>query len=89
MKESIKLVDPTNGQIATDVASLTNEYKELDCAINDLTKELLEQHRKLAGRIKDELLPLFNRMQMLLSQRGELHALASADRSLVGELGSA
>jgi len=86
MKEPMNQVDPTNGQIATDVASLTNEYKELDCAINDLTTELLEQHHKLAGRIEHELMPLLNRMQMLLSQRGELHALTSADRSLVGEV---
>src|ERR1035437_372336 len=100
MKGPMKLVDPTNGQIATDVASVTGaedelatrvvsfstEYNDLDCAINEVTTELLEQDRKLAKRSVDELLPLVNRMWMHLSQRGELHALVLRDRSLASEL---
>ena len=100
MKGPMKLVDPTNGQIATDVASVTGaedelatrvvsfstEYNDLDCAINEVTTELLEQDRKLAKRSVDELLPLVNRMWMHLSQRGDLHALVSRDRSLASEL---
>src|SRR5665213_2701160 len=42
--------------------------------------------RKLTGWYQDELLPLLNQMQMLLSQRGELHALVSEDSSLANEL---
>jgi hypothetical protein len=100
MKGPMKLVDPTNGQIATDVASVTGaedelatcvasfttEYNNLDSTIYELTTELLEQSRKLVKRFDDELLPLVNRMWMLLSQRGNLHALVSRDRSLASEL---
>jgi hypothetical protein len=70
---------------ATCVASFTTEYNDLDCAINDITTELLEQDRKLVKRF-DELLPLVKRMWMLLSQRGDLHALVSRDSSLASEL---
>lgn len=73
-------------ELATSVASFTTEYINLDCAINELTTELLEQDRKLAKRSDDELLPLVNRMWMHLSQRGDLHALVSRDRSLASEL---
>jgi hypothetical protein len=47
-------------ELATSFASFANEYKELDCAIKDLTTELLEQDRKLAGRFENELIPLLN-----------------------------
>jgi hypothetical protein len=86
MKEPMKLVDPTNGQIVTDVASFTAEYNKLDSAIYELKTELLEQSRKLVKRFNDELLPLVNRMWMHLSQRGDLHTLVSRDRSLASEL---
>src|ERR1039458_6707580 len=75
----------TGNELATCVASFTSEYNDLDCAINDITTELLEQDRKLVKRF-DELLPLVKRMWMLLSQRGDLHALVSRDSSLASEL---
>ena len=76
----------TGNELATCVASFTSEYNDLDCAINELTTELLEQDRKLVKRFDDELLPLVNRMWMHLSQRGDLHALVSGDHSLACEL---
>lgn len=76
----------TKNELTTRVASIIAEYSELDPNINDLTNELLAEHRKLTGRIDNELMPSLNRMQMLLSQRGELHALLATDPSLAGEL---
>jgi hypothetical protein len=71
-------------ELATLVASLTNEYSNLDSEIHDLTDELLGQERKLSVRYRDELLPRINQMQMLLSQRGALRELVANDRSLLG-----
>ncbi len=73
-------------ELATCVASFSTEYNNLNCAINGVTTELLEQDRELAKRSVDELLPLVNRMWMHLSQRGDLHALVSGDHSLTCEL---
>ena len=61
----------TGDELATLVASFTTEYNHLDTEINDLTDELLGQEQKLAVRYRDELIPMLNRMQMLLSQRGK------------------
>ena len=72
--------------LATLVASFSNEYNHLDTKINDLTNELLGQEHKLSVRYRDELIPLLHRMQMLLSQRGNLHALVSNNRSSVSAL---
>ena len=73
-------------ELATNVASLASEYNNLDSAINDLTTELLGQERKLVERYQDELLPLLDQMQMLLSQRGDLHSLVAEYSSLANEL---
>src|ERR1035441_6079425 len=73
-------------ELATCVASFLTEYNYLDSEISDLTDDLLGQERKLAGRYRDELLPMISQMQMLLSQRGALHALVSSDRSMVSAL---
>ena len=76
----------TEDELATLVASFTTEYNNLDCAINGVTTELLEQDRKLAKRSDDELFPMIYRMWILLSQRGDLHALVLRDRFLASEL---
>jgi hypothetical protein len=70
-------------ELATLVASFAAEYSDLDSEINDLVSELLSQERSLILRYRDELLPMLNRMQMFLSQRGALYALVSEDRSLL------
>jgi hypothetical protein len=76
----------TEDELATLVASFTTEYNNLDSEISDLTDDLLGHERKLAGRYRDELLPMINQMQMLLSQRGALHALVAKDGSLANKL---
>ena len=89
LSTALVLADKPSGvrdELATLVASFTTEYNNLDSEINDLTTELLEQNRTLVKRFDDELLPLVNRMWMLLSQRGNLHALALGARSLASEL---
>ena len=73
-------------ELATRVASFVIEYNNLDSEINLLTDELVGQERKLAVRYRDDLFPMISQMQMLLSQRGALHALVSSDRSLLGAL---
>jgi hypothetical protein len=78
----------TGNERATCVASFSTEYNNLNCAINGVTTELLEQDRKLAKRSVDELLPLVNRMWMHLSQRGDLHALVLTRLPLFADLNS-
>jgi hypothetical protein len=73
-------------ELATCVASFLTGFNNLACGISGLTDELLGQERKLAGRYRDELIPMLFQMQILLSQRGALHELVANDPSLMGDL---
>lgn len=64
---------------ATDVANLQTEYRALNTSIEDLTTQLLAEHRRLQDRLDTELIPMLDRMQRVLSKRGELHALVVAE----------
>jgi len=59
-------------ELATTVASLISEYRDLNDEINDITSLAVDQSAKLE-KTKEKLLPRLAAMQSVLSERGELH----------------
>jgi len=56
-----------------DPLAVMQEFQALDKDAYDKADELAGEYQKLMGRFDDELLPLADRMQSLLSQRGLMH----------------
>jgi hypothetical protein len=59
-------------ELATHVASLLREYRDLNDEINDITTDALNQADELQ-KSTDKLNPRVAHMHSVLSQRGELH----------------
>jgi hypothetical protein len=60
---------------ATCVTNLQAEYRALNSTIQDLTTELLAEHSRFVDKVETVLIPMLDRMQKVLSKRGELHAV--------------
>jgi len=56
-----------------DPLEVMEEFRTLDKEAHDKADELVDEYRKVMRRFDEELLPIADRMQSLLSQRGFMH----------------